>query len=310
MVGRSSGPVQHGDNSDTVDGNATRGRTARPRPIGPLLPGSRGDTVNGMNTPEVKETARQVGGSAPLAWGARLGYAVSGLLHLLIGWIALKIAWGLGGGTADQSGALATVAGSSGGLILLWVAVAGFVLLALWQVLEVVTGAHGAKAADRLKSGGKAIAYAALAVSAFTFARGGGTSSRAQTRDATAGIMAQPGGRVLVGLLGLGVLAVGAYHVYKGWTGKFLQDLAGRPGAWVVGAGRVGYVAKGVALGIVGVLFVVAGLHRSTKDATGLDGALRALRAQPFGQYLLTLVALGLVAFGVHTLARARYTKV
>ena len=122
--------------------------------------------------------------------------------------------------------------------------------------------------------------------------------------------MAHPGGRVLVGLVGLGILAIGAYHVYKGWTAKFEEDLVGRPGVWVVRAGRVGYVAKGVALGIVGLLFVVAGLRRTTKDATGLDGALRVLRAQPFGQYLLTLVALGLVAFGVYTLARARYTKV
>lgn len=263
-----------------------------------------------MDTNDMTSASRQVGESKPVEYGARLGYAVSGLLHLLIGWIALRVAWGGGGGSADQSGALGTLARTTGGPLILWVAVVGFALLALWQLTEAVTGAHGAEASDRAKSAGKFVMYAALAWSAFSFAKGSGKASSGQTRDVTASLMTHTGGRLLVGLIGLAVVGVGGYHVYKGWAKKFLQDLQERPGDWAVQAGRAGYIAKGVALVVVGVLFVVAALQGSSKKATGLDGALKTLGDQPFGTALLTLVALGIVAYGIYSFARSRYAKV
>lgn len=263
-----------------------------------------------MDTPDVTEAARQAGESRPVEWGARLGYAVTGLLHLLIAWIAARVAWGGGGATADQSGALGTLAGSPGGPLLLWVAVAGFALLALWQLTEAVTGAHGPTAADRAKSGAKCVMYAALAWTAVTFASGGSSSSKQQSTDFTASIMQHPGGRLLVGLLGLVIVGIGGYHLYKGWAKKFLQDLQQHPGTWATRAGRVGYIAKGIALGVVGVLFVVAAVRKQPSKATGLDGALRTLREGPYGSWLLTAVALGIAAYGVYSFARARYAKV
>ena len=119
-----------------------------------------------------------------------------------------------------------------------------------------------------------------------------------------------PGGRALVGLVGLGVVAIGAYHVYKGWAKNFLQDLQEHPGDWAVHAGRVGYIAKGLALAVVGGLFVVAALREQPSRATGLDGALRTLREAPLGTGLLTAVAAGLVCFGVYCFARSRYARV
>lgn len=263
-----------------------------------------------MDSSDVTGTARRAGDSRPVEWGARLGYAVSGLLHLLIGWIALRVAWGGGGRTADQSGALGTLAAEPGGKLVLWVAVVGFALLAVWQLTEAVTGAHGAKGSDRVKAASKLVLYAALAWTALKFASGGGSSSKQQSVDITAKLMQHSGGRLLVGLVGLVIVAVGCYHVYKGWARKFLQDLQGHPGTWATRAGRIGYVAKGVALGVVGVLFVLAGAHKQPGKATGLDGALRTLRGGPFGSWLLSAVALGLAAYGLYCFARSRYTKV
>jgi hypothetical protein len=111
-------------------------------------------------------------------------------------------------------------------------------------------------------------------------------------------------------LVGLGVLVVGAYHVYKGWTKKFLEDLQKHPGGWATGAGRVGYIAKGVALAIVGVLVVAAGVHEQPQEASGLDGALKSLLDRPFGTPLLVVMALGIAAYGLYSFARARYAKV
>ncbi|MEO6018985.1 MAG: DUF1206 domain-containing protein [Knoellia sp.] len=263
-----------------------------------------------MDTPDVTSAAHEAGNSAVVEKGARLGFAMSGLLHVLIAYIALKVAWTSGGGSADQSGALATLAHSTGGPFILWVTVVGFGLLAVWQLTEAITGAHGGELADRAKAVGKLVAYAALAWTALKFATGSSTSSGGQTKDFTASLMGHAGGRLLVGALGIAVIAVGGYHAYKGWTKKFLEDLREHPGGWAVQAGRAGYIAKGFALVVVGGLFIVAAVRKAPSKATGLDGGLRTLREAPAGTFLLTLVAVGFAAFGVYCVARARYARV
>ena len=261
-----------------------------------------------MSRHDVERAASRARDNPALEGAARVGYVVSGLLHLLIAWIALQVAFGSGGGKqADQSGALATLAGNGLGRALLWLAVAGFLGLALWQLAEAVVGPG---AADRLKSGGKLVVYLALAWSAFSFARGSSKNSRSQSVDFTATLLGKPGGRILIILIGLGVLAVGGYHVYKGWAKKFLEDLKEHPGRWATGSGRVGYIAKGVALAIVGVLFVAAGIHKRAKEASGLDGALKSLLDKPLGTPLLVAMGLGIAAYGLYSMARARYAKV
>ncbi len=263
-----------------------------------------------MDSSDVRTAARQAGDSPVLENAARLGYAVSGLLHLVIAWIAVQLAWfGGSGSSADQSGALQQLASTGVGRVTLWLAVVGFVGLGLWQLTEVVVGSDDAS--DRVKAGAKCLVYLFLALSCLSWARARrGSSSSQQTSDVTATLMSEPAGRLLVGAVGVGIVAVGGYHVVKGWTRKFLEDLQQNPGTWATRAGRFGYVAKGVALGLVGVLFILAGVHGTANQSTGLDGALRTLLEAPYGQGLLTVVALGFAAYAVYSFARARYAKV
>ncbi|PYG00086.1 protein of unknown function [Georgenia satyanarayanai] len=261
-----------------------------------------------MNT--VRGTAAELDDHPALTTGARLGYAASGVLHLVLGWTAVGLAWGTGGSgeSADQSGALEQLGSTPLGAFLLWVVVAGFTLLTLWQVATAVaTG--GTK--DRLNSVGKAATYlvlTGLAARAATGKSGGGGSE--QTTSLTARVMEHPLGQVAVGLVGLGVVVVGGYHVVKGWRERFLEDLRGNPGRAVTVAGRVGYIAKGIALGIVGALFVVAAVQNDPEEAKGLDGALRSLLELPLGTALLTAVGLGIAAYGVYSFGRARHARV
>jgi hypothetical protein len=188
----------------------------------------------------------------------------------------------------------------------------GFVGLGLWQLTETVlprVGAGKDQLAERGKALAKGVVYLVLGVSASSFARGSGTSSSKQSRDVTASLMSHDGGRAAVVAVGLVIIAVGAYHVYKGLRKKFLDDLVGSPGAAVERLAMAGYVAKGIALGIVGVLFCVAGLRHQAAKASGLDGALKTLRERPFGGVLLSVVALGLVAYGLYSFARARKAR-
>lgn len=266
-----------------------------------------------MSPDTVKGAAREAGDHPALEMAARVGYAVSGLLHLLIGWLALQVAWSNSGKSADQSGALASLAGNGAGQVALWVAVLGFFGLALWQVAEAVGGYFGEGMdgwAGRGKAIAKAVVYLVLGWTTLSFARGKQSSSKQQTVDFTASMLQSTAGRVLVVVIGLVIIGVGVYHVYKGATKRFLRDLAENPGTFATRAGQIGYIAKGVALAIVGLLFVVAGVTRRARTAGGLDTALHTLRDQPMGPALLTLVAIGLVAYGVYSFARARYARV
>lgn len=250
--------------------------------------------------------AARAGDHPVVEWGARLGYAASGVLHLVLAWLTVQIATG-SGGQASQSGALATVAHQPFGLFLLWVLAVGFALLSLWQVTEIFTSRE---AFDKGKAIGKAVLYAALAYTGFVFALGGHTSSNKQTKDFTHSLMDAPAGRLLVGLLGLVIIGVALYHVYKGWKKKFLEDLQEHPGHWAVVAARVGYIGKGIALVAVGVLFIAAAVQQQIGKTTGLDGALKSLRDLPAGPVILVGIALGLAAYGVYSFARARYARV
>lgn len=263
-------------------------------------------------TGQAEQAARRAAGSPKLEAAARAGYAVNGVMHLLIGVIALQVAWSSSAKKADQSGALGTLASNGLGRAVLWLGVAGFAGLAIWQLTEAAFSSRGEgkdKIVEKVKSVSKAVVYAALALTTLQFARGGGSSSSGQSQDFTASVLKQTGGRTLVVVIGLVVLGVGIYHVVKGYSKGFLKDLVANPGTVVERLGIAGYIAKGVALGVVGLLFVIAGLRRSAAEATGLDGALKTLRDQPFGTVLLSLVALGLMAYGLYSFARARYAK-
>lgn len=194
------------------------------------------------------------------------------------------------------------------GRLLLWALLVGFAGLAIWQLTEAIVGRG--ETSDRAKAGSKFVLCAALAWTSFSFAKGGGTNSKEQTTDFTASLMEHSGGRLLVGAVGAGVIGVAGYHVWKGWSKHFLDDLVQHPGTFATRAGVVGYIAKGAALLVVGVLFIAAALHRNSSEASGLDGAMRTLREQPLGQWLLTLVALGLAAYGLYSFARARLARV
>jgi hypothetical protein len=254
---------------------------------------------------------------------ARIGLIAYGLVHLLVAWLALRLAWGTPSESADQSGALATLADSPAGKPLLWVLAVGLIALAAWQALEVLRWRSGWSASGSArtkairKSGkalGKAAVYAGLAVLAIRFATGGGRSSSQQQQKTTAGVFGWPAGRWLVAAGGLVLIGIGVYHVYKGVTKRFLKeiDLAQAPptaARLVTRLGQVGFPGKGVALGVVGGLLVYAALTFDPAKARGLDGALHTILDAPFGRILLTVVAAGIAAFGAYLFVRARYPE-
>lgn len=254
-----------------------------------------------------------------LKHGARVGLVAYGVVHLLVAWIALRIAWS-GGGDASSGGALRTLADQPFGHALLWVTVAGLVALLLWQLGTAIWGHSSEDGAKRLRkrlsAAGRVVVYGTLAVSAMKIASGsgGGSSGDSKEEGITASLLTAPAGRVLVASVGIAIVAIGARQIHRGVTDSFTHDLQadavkGPTGSAVLVVGRCGYIAKGIAVGVVGALFGWAAVAYDPDKAGGLDDALKTVRDQPFGPYLLTFVAVGLGAFGLFCFAWAKYAR-
>jgi hypothetical protein len=265
------------------------------------------------------ESAREVTDHPVLAAAARIGLVAYGVVHLLIGWLTWQVSRGSEDTDADQTGALQAVSATPGGAVLLWAIGLGLVALALWQGGEVLLWWRGLlDRAHRTRTAvvcakclAKAVVYALLGVTALLFAVGGEYEADERLRELTDETLDVPGGALAVGVAGLGIVALGAYSLWRGVTGGFMKDidLPAAPDRWepvIEAVGRIGYAAKGVAFGVVGVLLVRAATTADVSTATGLDGAMTAIGRTGPGPALLTVVAVGFAAFGVYALARAR----
>lgn len=248
--------------------------------------------------------------------GARGGYVVVGLLHLIIAWLAVRVAFGDSAGEdTDQAGALQAIADGPAGGVVLWSAAVALVLLVIWQGTGAVVGREGADGMEqvrfRVRAGGKAIVHLALAITTITVLLGGSPSGDDDAEEGAGLLIGSVPGRVLLFAIGLGIIGFAGYQVHVGVTRRFLRvlrdDMHDALEPWVERTGSFGYPARGVALGIVGILVCSAAMQGDSDEVGGLDAALGALAEQPYGPWLLTVVALGFAAFGLFSFGRARY---
>jgi hypothetical protein len=240
-------------------------------------------------------------------------------MYVLVGILAIGTAFGNSGHEADQSGALRVLASTPFGALLLWLLVGGFVGLALWHLSEALfggSGADGRKLSNRLTAGVKAVLYAAIAFAILRYAIGLGApkSSNQQTVDLTSTAMREPGGRILVGIAGVVLIGAGAYLAWRAYAKKFVDEIktgemSPRVRRTVVALGRVGETARGIVFGAAGLFVLIAAVTARAHQAKGIDGTLRTFTKTPAGPWLLILVALGLVIFGVYSLTEARWRR-
>ena len=259
---------------------------------------------------DVEQAARTARDSRPVEALARLGLAARGLVWLVLGLLAAQLVLG-GDAQADQDGALRALVDAPLGRPLLVVLAAGFAGYAVWLLLEAATSREDRL--HRLRGGAKGLVYLALCASTLQFlARGSGGGS---TPSRTAQVMAQPGGRTAVGLIGLLLLAVGGYLAVKGLRRKHADCLEhyrvpGRLRTPAVLVGAVGYVGRGVTLGLVGAFLLRAALLFDPEQAKGLDAALQAVVAQPYGRVLLGLTVVGVLAYALWSFFEAAFRDI
>jgi hypothetical protein len=269
---------------------------------------------------EAERAGEDVARSKHLEWLARAGLAARGVIYGIIGVLAVKVAFGGGGRTTDQRGALKSMAGEPFGKVLLVVLAIGLFGYALWRLVRAAIG-HGPEtgdddAKDRISGVVSGIAYGALCVTAVKILIGASSSSSSsKTEKATGGVLGWPGGRYLVIVAGLVVIGVAVDQAIKGISQKFREDSKtermsdGMDQAFTA-VGVIGYVARAVVFALIGWFVIKAAIDFDPDKAVGLDQALAKLSGSTFGPAVLGIVAAGLIAFACYSVLDARYRRV
>ncbi|MDG4647661.1 DUF1206 domain-containing protein [Roseibacterium sp. SDUM158017] len=249
----------------------------------------------------------------------RAGYAARGLVYVVVGGVAVWSAW-LGGSGQGTTGALSTLRNEPFGQTLLWVMAAGLWAYMIWRFLDAALdledyGADGKGLVSRAGLVATGVIHGAIGVSVASLAMGGNASGGGGGGSGTQGFVSQvmqmPGGRWIVGAIGLGVIGAGIYYAYKGFAEKYKEDIVNTSATErLEPVLKFGLIAEGVVVGIVGVLIAYAAFTLDPSEAGGVGAAFEQIRAAPFGRILLIVIALGLIGFGIENFIEAIYRVV
>jgi hypothetical protein len=269
---------------------------------------------------EARSTGHQVVHSTAFEVLARAGFVARGVIYGTIGLLAIQIAMHAGSRSADQRGAMHAIQQQPFGHWLLIAVAIGLGGYSLWRFVQAFVGTGPEGGGDHSKMGrviaaASGCAYAAMCVLAVTILLGSSSSSSSSPHKSTAGVLGWPGGQWLVMAAGGLFIVVALYQGYKGVSRKFLEeDKTAEMGpvtrTWITVIGVVGHLARMVAFGLIGIFLVRAAIDYAPSKARGLDGALASIAHHSYGQFLLVLVAAGLMAFGLYSIADARYRRI
>jgi uncharacterized protein DUF1206 len=278
-----------------------------------------------MTSTGIGKLSRKARGASNSPWVnalARIGLAAKGASFVIVGLLAGKLAVGAGGTATSREGALNRLAREPFGETLLIALACGFAAYALWRFAQAFfdreNEGEGPKGlAKRATYFGRGVIYSALAWTAVQIVTEAHEprSQNERAREATADVLGWPAGRWLVAGVGLCIAAVGIFNGYRGLTQSFEErlntaEMSRTARDWVGRIGTIGMLARMVVFGLIGWFLVKAAVEYDAKDAIGLDGALQKLAHQTYGSWLLGVVAVGLVAYGIYGLVEARYRRV
>jgi hypothetical protein len=268
--------------------------------------------VGVTRTRPVPRAAHEAGRGTQVA--GLVGLVARGVLYVVLAVLALGLVLGdRRGNDVDARGAMEELARHGYGVVLLVVLAIGFAAFAVWFAYEALTGHQtGRDRSDRLADAGRAVVYGALcglAVSFLFSANRGGDTDRKQ-QSWTARVLEWPAGRLLVGAVGLVALGVGLYLVWRAVSGgrqdsRAVLEAAPRETRVVHVLGALGNVARGAVVALIGIFVIAAAFEHDAGETTGIDGSLKRLLDERYGGAFVVIVAAGLAAFGVYSIARA-----
>lgn len=249
---------------------------------------------------------------------ARFGLASKGAVYLLMGTLSVLAAFGLSREKGDKEQAFKVIYDQPFGKVVL-VAIAigllGYVMLRTFQAIK-DTEHKGKDLKGILTRIGYAISallYIAIGAYALKLVFGNGGDDGGDSRQfVVSKVLAYPAGEYIVGIAGLIVIGVGIYQITRGVTGKFMKKVnlvnSNMKDAFK-SAGTVGYISRGVVLGIIGYFLFYAARNSNPEEAQGTSAAFDFLQNE-FGSLMMAVVALGLAGYGVFCFVKAKYQKI
>jgi type IV secretory pathway VirB2 component (pilin) len=254
-----------------------------------------------------------------LTVAARLGYLTHGIVYGLVGILALLAATGQSGGSVtDSQGAVQKIGGF--GEPLLWIVAVGLACYSLWNLVRAVLdpehcGRERKAILKRLGYGVSAVMHAFVAIYTFQLAAGAGAAGGGGGDRTVAQLFNYPGGRLAIGIAGLAVICFGLFEFYRGVKNDVGKEFSGShlsagKRKLALRVARLGLLARGVVFPLIGTSLVIAALNANPSEANGFGDALRQIASQPFGTVMLGVVAVGLIAYGIHMLFVARYAVI
>jgi hypothetical protein len=245
---------------------------------------------------------------------ARMGYAARGVVYVIVGIIAAQAARGKRGVT-DQEGVFGEILSRPGGKFMLGLVAVGLLGYSLWRFVEAGLDPERDGAGKRALFAVSGVIHVGLALTAVRMAMGSSSRGGGGPASMTAKVMDAPGGRFLVGIAALGIAAYGVVQLVQAYKAKLDKQLdlsPLSPGArtWAIRAARAGLAARGVVFLVLGFFLLQAARQSDASETRGLGGALEALHDTSYGAWVLGLVALGLIGYGVTQLLKARYRRI
>ena len=253
---------------------------------------------------------KDMGWAIPLM---QIGYSGRGLVYLAVAGISLYSIW-RGGQAQDTSSALGWLENTWGGGVALFLILLGMLAYAVWRTLDAAYdledyGRDGKGIVARLGmlvTGGLHLAIGVLAFS-LLFGTGGSKGESSIPRYVGA-VMEWPGGRWMIGLAAILILAAGGYYLRQGWKNEYRQHL--RANQFTTRWNPVlkaGVMAHGIVIGVIGLLFLFAAWRADPQAAGGVGEAFSWLSSQVYGQILVIAVCIGLVGFAIFCFVNAAY---
>jgi hypothetical protein len=269
----------------------------------------------------VRSGARAFERSQVFDWLVRAGFIARGVTYGVIGALAVALALGAGtmGATPNQQGALALIARSAVGRPALVLIAVGLLAYALWKLMQAVVGrgpegGGSPRALDRISNAAGGIVYIAFFIVAVRVLAGSAGNAAHSSQHAVAGLLGWPGGAVIVGAAGVILIAISLYQMIDAIRGAFAEE--SKVGRLDEGErrvfmtlGRVGLGGRALVFGLVGYFLLRSAIDYNPSKAVGVDGALARLHGQPYGPWLVALVAAGLLAFATFSFAEAKYRR-
>ena len=252
--------------------------------------------------------------STTLEWSVRAGLVGYGALHLLVAWVAVRLALAGGSGTATSKGALAQLAADTLGRATLAVLAVGFAALVVWQLVAALVGYRDRsgwpRTLMRLGAASRVVVYGYFALASAGLALGGRSASGGSPESTTAAVMSWPAGPLLVAAVGLTAAGIGVGLAVFGWKDGFLEQLDERARQSerrtpIVVVGRTGYVVKGLAFVVIGGLLCWAAITHDPHKSGGLDQALHEVLGGLPGTIAVVVVGVGLGCLGLYLVARS-----